>query len=335
MLGYTTANIPVNSISANNIQIAMKREIIPIPGIIIEREIPQEIILKTVKAIPENYSKTPVYLTGFYREGALKRKRLQNYSEAVLKIFKDSYSSPVPRDQIKVLKSRKIENTDTLIIRLKAGLKTCNELDGIQNLFDFLKYENIFDYNYLITDIVTYENELAWAIEFEPRMPTNMLLCNGTVYINTTDFAILNAEYELDETYLFRMKNRFIANSARRFTTWPVSVKYTVSYRKFNGVYYLSHVRGDLVFLSKRNRSILSVPLNVFFELAITNIETNNVVRFDKEELTPVHSVFSKIITTYDAGFWGDQDFLHPEDNLLKELKNMKVNLGEFSHSEE
>jgi hypothetical protein len=190
------------------------------------------------------------------------------------------------------------------------------------------------DYSYLITDIVTYEDESAWAIEFEPKKPDDMPLCKGTVYINTADYAILNAEYELNEGYLIRMKDLFIANSIRGFTVWPVSVKYTVSYRKFNDVYYLSHVRGDLNFLSRRNKRMLSVPLTVFFELAITNIDTNNVTRFDKDELAPVHSVFSKTIISYDTDFWGNQDFLRPEDNLLKELKNMKVNVGEFLQSE-
>ena len=33
----------------------------------------------------------------------------------------------------------------------------------------------------------------------------------------------------------------------------------------------------------------------------------------------------------YDPVFWGNQDFLKPEDNLLQELKNMKVRLQEFS----
>ena len=29
--------------------------------------------------------------------------------------------------------------------------------------------------------------------------------------------------------------------------------------------------------------------------------------------------------------FWGNQDFLRPEDNLLQALKNMNVKLQEFS----
>jgi hypothetical protein len=57
----------------------------------------------------------------------------------------------------------------------------------------------------------------------------------------------------------------------------------------------------------------------------------SNVTRFEREELAPVHSVFSKTITNYDPVFWENQEFLKPEENLLQALKNMKVKLQEFS----
>jgi hypothetical protein len=65
--------------------------------------------------------------------------------------------------------------------------------------------------------------------------------------------------------------------------------------------------------------------------LAITEISLTNVTRFDREELAPIHSVFSRTITSYDPLFWGNQDFLRPEDNLLQALKKMNVKLQEFS----
>ncbi|MBK9389678.1 MAG: carboxypeptidase-like regulatory domain-containing protein [Bacteroidetes bacterium] len=333
-LGYINREMPVREALGKDLEITMEREYISIPGIIIKNQIPQEIISKAVRAIPENYSRNPVYLTGFYREGVLKRHFLQNYSEAILKIYKTSYGGSILGDQIKVLKSRKIENSgkkDTLTVRLKAGLSTCNELDGVKKTFDFINSQSMQDYSYRMTDIVTYEEESAYAIDFEQREDIDLPLYKGTVYINTIDYAILNAEFELNKAFLFKMKDSFIANSTRGFNTWPVSVKYSVSYRKVNGIYYLSHVRGDLLFASKKKRRVFNTQFTVFFELAITDIDLNNVSRFDRDELAPVHSVFSKIITSYDPLFWGNQDFLRPEDNLLQELRNMKVNLQEFS----
>ncbi len=333
-LGYYGREIPVNQVFGSNIKISMKREYISIPEIIIRNQIPQEIILKTRRAVSSNYGDTPAMMTGFYREGILRKNELQTYSEAVLRIYKSSYSGTILGDQIKVYKSRKIENIDrrdTLAIRLKAGLSTCLELDGVKNTFDFISPESMDDYNYRITDIVTYDDETAYAIQFEQKQTVELPLFKGTIYINTSDFGIYNVEFEINPLLINKLKESFVSSSSKGFNTWPVSVKYSVGYRKSNNRYFLNHVRGDLVFTSKQRKKLFNTQFKVFFELAITDAELDNVKRFDREELAPIHSIFSKTITNYDPNFWKDQDFLRPEENLLEAIKNMKVRLLEFS----
>lgn len=333
-LGYIGREVAVKQTLGNNFTISMKREYISIPEIIIRNQIPQEIISKARSAIGHNYGNTPALMTGFYREGVLKKNELQTYSEAILQIYKSAYTGTIFGDQIKVYKSRKIENinrSDTLALRLKAGLSTCLDLDGVKNIFDFLTTANMSEYTYRMTDIVTYDEDAAYAIEFEQKKDIDLPLYKGTIYINTVDFGILNAEFELNQSLIHKMKDSFVSNSSSGFTTWPVSVKYSVAYRKVNNRYFLSHVRGDLIFTSKQKKKLFNTQFRVFFELAITRTELNNVSRFDREELAPVHSIFSKTITNYDPEFWGNQDFLRPEDNLLQALKNMNVKLQEFS----
>jgi hypothetical protein len=333
-LGYLRREIPVEQAIGNNFNISLIREFISIPEIIIRTRVPQEIINKCFAAIPRNYGSSPALLTGFYREGVMKKQELQVYSEAILQIFKSSYSSTLLNDQVKILKSRKIENTstnDTLAIRLKAGLSTCLELDGMRNNFDFMLRENMADYTYRMTDIVTTDEKTAYVIDFEQRDGIDLPLFRGTIYINTDDYALMQADFELHPKYIQKMKESFVTSSSRGFDTWPLTVKYSVTYREFNGRYFLNHVRGDLVFVSKRKKKIFNSQFNVFFELAVTGIKTNNVARFEREELAPIHSVFSKTITNYDYLFWGNQDFLKPEENLLQALENMKVRLQEFS----
>jgi len=333
-LGYIRHELPVRQAFRSDLSISMRREFISIPEIIIKNQIPQEIIYKTVLAIRRNYCNEPAYMTGFYREGVMKKRELQNYAEAIVQIYKSPYSGSVLGDQMKIYKSRKIENvkrSDTLAVRLKAGLSTCLELDGAKNLFDFLNKESMSDYRYWLSDIVTWEDESAYEIKFEQREDIDQPLYKGVVYINTADLAILHAEFELNQALIHKMKDSFIYNSTKGFNTWPVSVKYSVSYRKINNKYFLSHVRGDMLFTSKQNSKLFSSQFLVFFELAITDIDLKNVKRFDREELAPIHSIFSRTITSYDPDFWGNQNFLRPEDNLLKALKNMKVRLHEFS----
>ena len=333
-LGYQGREIPVSKAFGNNFTISLKREFISIPEIIIRNQNPADIILKALKAVSRNYGDTPAAMTGFYREGVMKKSELQIYSEAILQIYKSAYVGTLYGDQIKVYKSRKIENTDrtdTLTVRLKAGLSSCLELDGVKNVFDFMSRESMNDYTYRMTDIVTYDDEAAYAIEFEQRDNVDLPLFKGTVYINTSDFGIMDAQFEINPKMIHKLKNQYISTVTHGFDTWPVSVKYSVSYRKVKNRYFLNHVRGDLAFTSVKKRRLFHTQFKVFFELAITEINLKNVARFDREELAPIHSIFSKTITSYDPQFWGNQDFLRPEDNLLQALKNMNVKLQEFS----
>lgn len=335
-LGYVGREIPVRQAIGNELTISMRREYISIPEIIIRNQIPREIILKARRAIPKNYGDSPAMMTGFYREGVLRKNQLQTYSEAILQIYKSAYTSTLLNDQIKVYKSRKIENidrSDTLAVRLKAGLSTSLELDGAKNIFDFISPEYLDEYNYRLADIVTYDDESAYAIEFEQREGAETPLFRGTIFINTSDLGIYNAEFEISPSRINKIKESFITSAAGGFVTWPVSVKYSVSYRKVDGRYFLSHVRGDLLFNSKQRKRLLNfnTQFKVFFELAITDTDLKNVKRIEREELAPAHSVFSKTITDYDPEFWGEQNFLRPEENLMQALKNMRVKLQEFS----
>jgi hypothetical protein len=333
-LGYVAREIPVQQVFGSNLTIAMKREFISIPEIIIRTQNPQDIVTKARKAIPSNYGETPAAMTGFYREGVMRKSELQSYSEAVLRIYKSAYSGTLFSDQIKVYKSRKIENIDrgdTLAVRLKAGLSTCLDLDGVKNIYDFISSEGMQDYSYRMTDIVSNDDEAAYAIDFEQRESVELPLFKGTIFINTEDYGILNAEFEINPALINKMKDSFVSTASKGFKTWPVSVKYSVSYRKVDNRYFLSHVRGDLLFTSKQKKKLFNTQFKVFFELAITETELNDVTRFDRDETAPIHSIFSRTITNYDPLFWGNQDFLRPEDNLLQALKNMNVRLQEFS----
>jgi hypothetical protein len=69
------------------------------------------------------------------------------------------------------------------------------------------------DYIYRLTDIVTYDEEAAFAIEFEQRENVDLPLFKGTVYINTVDYGILNAEFEINPKLIHLMKNSFISTS--------------------------------------------------------------------------------------------------------------------------
>jgi hypothetical protein len=153
----------------------------------------------------------------------------------------------------------------------------------------------------------------------------------GEVYINVDNYGVMLAEFEINPQYVAQTGESYISRLPHDYSMKPEYVRYRTHYRCVDGRYYLSHVRGDLGFLAKGRKKVFSSRFNIFFELAITDYRTGDVVRFEREELAPVHSIFSKIITGYDAEFWKSFDFLKPEDDLMEALEKLKVKLGEFS----
>jgi hypothetical protein len=334
-VGYKNREIPVRSLPGNVMTIRMDRDFIPIPEIIIRAQDPQLIIRKAVSAIPENYGTTPAMLTGFYREGVYRKKEPQIYLEAVVRIYKSAYARTLYNDQVKVIKSRKIENLevkDTLAVRLKAGLSSTLDLDCMKQPFDFLDPESFSSYEYHLTDIVTIDEQTAYVISFVQKSWVTEPLMKGDIYINVDNYAVILAEFEVNPQYIDLTRQSYISRLPRDYSMKPEYVRYRTDYRCVDGRYYLSHVRGDLGFLARGKKKLFSSHFNIFFELAVTDHQLNNVERFDHDELAPVYSVLSKTISGYDADFWKNFDFLKPEDDLMEALKKLNVRLGEFGN---
>jgi hypothetical protein len=333
-VGYINRRIPVRSMPGNVMTIGMERDFIPIPEIIIRAQDPALIIAKAVSSVASNYGTTPVLLTGFYREGVYRKKEPQIYSEAVVQIYKSPYARSMQSDQMKVIRSRKIENLeaeDTLAVRLKAGLSSTLTLDGMRNMFDFLDPMSFNSYDYHLTDIVTIDGETAFVISFSQKEWVTEPLMKGEVYINVDNYGVMLAEFEINPLFIAQTGQSYISRLPRNYSMKPEYVRYRTRYRYIDGRYYLSHVRGDLGFLARGRKKFFSSRFNIFFELAITDHRTENVVRFEHEDLAPVYSVFSNTVHGYDTDFWKNLDFLKPEDDLLEALGRLKIRLGEFN----
>lgn len=333
-VGYSNRFLPVRSLAGNIMTISMERDFIPIQEIIIRAQDPLQIIRKTIAAIGDNYGSTPALLTGFYREGVYRKKEPQVYSEAVVQIYKSPYVRSIQSDQVKVLRSRKIENLDardTLAVRLKAGLRSTLTLDGVRFLYDFLDPSSFNSYEYHLTDIVTIDNQTAYVISFKQKMWVTEPLMEGDVYINVDNFAVMLAEFQINPLLISRTSESYVSRLPHDFTMKPEYVRYRTRYRNINGRYFLSHVRGDLGFVARGKKRFFNSRFNVFFELAVTDCRTNEVSRFDNDEIAPVNAIFSSTITGYDSDYWKGFDFLKPEDDLVEALEKLNLRLGEFA----
>lgn len=333
-LGYYNRIIPVNQAINSNFNISLTRLYVPIPEVIIRSREPLDLIINAKKRIPENYGSIPAKMNAFYRESVSKRNKLLQYSEAVLELYKSPYSATLLKDQIKIYKSRQINNldqSDTLTFKLRSGLDGCLQLDGAKNPFDFLLSESFEYYDYNMTDIINIGDEAAYVIDFEQKENvTDIALPEGSIYINTTNLGIHGINFKINEEYINLLDRTFIQQAARGFKVKIRSAEYLVNYRYINDRYYLNHVRGDLRFYARKENRLFGSTYDIFFEMAITGIDTLNVERFAREERAPLHSIFSETIEQYDWEFWGTDNFVRPEENIKDALRRIDARLGEY-----
>ena len=105
---------------------------------------------------------------------------------------------------------------------------------------------------------------------------------------------------------------------------------YTVTYKPYNGQYYINHVRGDLFFRIKKRKQLFGTfPLHTWFEMVTCKIDTNQVSRFTRSEALPTRTIFAETRFAYDEKFWGNFNVIPPEEKLNEAIGKISSKIEE------
>jgi hypothetical protein len=81
--------------------------------------------------------------------------------------------------------------------------------------------------------------------------------------------------------------------------------------------------------LKSKKKAIFSSPLNIFFEMAISDIQTENVKRFPRDERLQVDKIFSETKHSYNVNFRENFNIIMPEDKpndfLMKNQSSISI----------
>jgi len=325
-LGYMSHRIPVQLLNGQQIDFYLARRVISIQEVIIRYIEPNLLIEKAMEQRKVNYAVDPVYLTTFYREGVQKNNKYISYSEAVFKVYKSPYSVSEHSDQVKLLKSRKVQDAnpgDTVFLKLKAGVQSALQLDIVKCIPSFLDQTPPVEYKYVYSNLVSYNAKDAYAITFVQNADLKKALYSGTIYIEKEDFALLGADFEINPAYLDIAVEDLVLRKSHRLIVKLEKINYSVSYMPFNGRYYLKHVRCDIQLKTRLRHHLFSDHFNTFLELATCNIDTSNVVRFPKQEILKPNVVFSDQPYNGNDDFWDDFNIIAPEAKLNEALSKI------------
>ncbi len=327
-LGYKNLFIPL-VMGVDTFRIfKLERTFIAIQEVIIRKVDAKSLLKSALSKIEMNYAAKPIFLSGFYREYVKRRDSYMFYSEAVVKIYKSSYSKQLENDLVKVIKSRKMQDVkqeDTVILKLKSGLSNCLDLDLVKNPINFLNVEDFDLYNYVMSDIVTFNDRNAYLIEFEQNNWVEEGLYQGKIYIDIEKMAIIGVDFRINPKKISNAQGDYIVKKKRGIKVRMSSIDYMVTYRLVNDRYYLNYVKGNLKMKVRKNGKIFPIDFETSLEMAINDIDTVNVERFKRNEVEDPHTIFFDDIHEYDEDFWENYNFMKPDEPLQEAIKKLSI----------
>jgi hypothetical protein len=332
-IGYLTQETDLSQMPAYPRIFLLEPKVISIQEVVVRLVNPLRLLHNMRNKREDNYPDKPVYFTSFYREGVEHKKGFVNLTEAVFKVYKTPYYNANGDDQVKLLKMRRISNeneADTLITKIKSGINACLMLDIIKHLPEFLSAENESQYNYVHGDISVIDNRIANMVSFEQKKEIKEPLYKGELFIDPENDALLSARFEIHPKYVEKATDMFVTRKSKNLRISTQQVVYTVSYKPWNGRYYINHIRGDLYFkVKKKNQLFSSTNIHTWFEMVTCKIETENVSRFTRNETLRTRTIFAETNFSYDKDFWGNFNIILPEEKLNEAISKITSKIEE------
>jgi hypothetical protein len=330
-IGYTTSFINLSSLKSQGNVIELNSTPYEIEEVTIRKIDPEVLIRTAIRKIPENFSNNPVMMTSFYRETIRQNRSYVAVAEAVLDAYKASYSNQGESDRIKVFKGRKsqdVKKMDTVLFKFQGGPYTSFLLDVAKNPGDILSEDALEFYDYKMGGIVSVNNTQAYVIDFDQRETVDFPLYKGKLYLDVSNLAIIGMAFEISPRMIERVSDYLIRKKPVGMSVDVESGNYLVNYRKINGLWYLNHVRTELVFRVKWKKELFRSTYTTMSELAVTEIISENVEKFKFRETAKYTDIFVEQVSDFqDPDFWGDYNIIKPDESIEAAIEKLSRKL--------
>jgi len=329
-LGYKSVYIDISELQKNENIISMMPEIVSLQEIIVRIENPVNLLKGAVNNIYKNYSRKPATVMGFYRETIQQNKRYVSVAEAVLEAYKASYTSFLD-DKVKILIGRKgqdVKKMDTLIVKLQGGPLTPFYLDIAKNPENLISEDFFKNYDLKLVGQTSLDNQRCYIVEFEMKKDLNLPLYKGKFFIDVDNLAFVAIEFGISDYGLQYANNLFIKKKPLSLKVEILGANYFIKYNKSNSIWNLAYVRSELKFKCKWKKRLFSSTYNITTEMAITDIDYNNVERIKAAEAFKFSDVFSEKADDFkNDDFWGDYNIIAPDESIMNAIIRLNKKL--------
>ena len=322
-MGFNNREIALADFPNSGI-VELQEAVVPLEEVIVRSKDPLFLIKKAINAIDKTHQQKAYGFEAFYRESIKTNKRYVVYSEALINGYISDNNKTFSNHRVELIKSRKftdIRQEDTVVVKLRGGLDACFQLDIVRHLPDFLGRDGLLLYHYQLSDMVVWQDQLVFVIEFKQKRKTSEAQFEGSLFISSSDYAILGAEFYFEPGKLSGSRNSFVVRKSNAIKVKPIQTRYKVSYIKINQKYYPQHVRGQLQVKVRKRREIFSKNFITNMELFYTQYSEKEINKVPRKDMFQTSSIFSDAMEYYDNEFWKNKTIILPEDDIIDAFK--------------
>jgi hypothetical protein len=319
-IGYASKLVNLSELEGDKTSILLSSVTLPIEAVTVSYGDPIELLQTAIKNIPKNYSVNPVMLKAFYRETIKQNRNYVGVAEAVLDIYKADYVNSAGSDRPLIYKGRKsqdFQKMDTVIVKLQGGPYVSLMLDIAKHPREILAEDLMDQYIFTYGGITSVQDRQATIIKFEPREGASIPLYRGSIFLDVENLAFMGMDFLLDEDKIDEAAPLFIRKKPASMRIDIESANYLVKYRVYEDTWYLSYVRSELNFRCKWEKKLFSSRYSLMTEMAVTDLDRENVTKYRYGETTKMSDILSEQVTQFeDPDFWGVDNIIKPDESI-------------------
>ena len=326
-LGYKTRLVSMMQGQTEGLRVRLQPTTIQLKEIVVTNEDPRELVNIAISKIPDNYSRVPELLKGFYRETAMKRKHYIYVAEGVEDLYKTPYTRGTGRDRVAIVKGRRLlsqKQGDTLGVKVMGGPVQALFMDVVKNR-DFLLNKEELDYYHFSMAIPEYINDrLQYVVRMEPQTTTDYALYHGKLYIDMDRLAFTRIELELDMSDRGKATQTMLVRKPLGVRFRPRELSSVVDYRYEDGVTRISYLRNTFRFNCDWKKRLFATSFTATCEMVVTDSQSENVQpiasrgSFDSRD-----AYYDKVEYFMDPSYWDKYNLIEPSESLDKAIQKL------------
>lgn len=326
-LGYKTRQVSMTQGQTEGLKVRLQPTTIQLREIFVLNEDPRELVDIAISKIPDNYSRVPELLKGFYRETAMKRKHYIYVAEGVENLYKTPYTRGTGRDRVAIVKGRRLlsqKQGDTLGVKVMGGPVQALIMDIVKNR-DFLLNKDELDFYQFTMAVPEYINDRPqYVVKMEPQTTQPYALYHGKLYIDMDRLAFTRIELDLDMSDRAKATQTMLVKKPLGVRFRPKELSSVVDYRYEDGVTRISYLRNYFRFNCDWKKRLFATSFTATCEMVVTDSSSDDVVPIaSRNSFDSRDNYYDKVEYFMDPDYWDKYNIIEPSESLDKAIQKL------------